>query len=166
MARVDIVVNGSERSVEADGEMPLLWVLRDLLGLTGTKYGCGIGACGACTVLQGDTPVRSCRMPLERAAGRAFTTIEGLPGPAANAVQRAWLEEGVSQCGYCQAGMILRTEALLARTPRPTEDDVDAALDGHVCRCGSYGRIRRAVRRAAAELAAADAAPGAPGGGR
>ncbi|MGD2067818.1 MAG: 2Fe-2S iron-sulfur cluster-binding protein, partial [Gemmatimonadota bacterium] len=114
------------------------------------------GACGACTVLEGDTPVRSCTMPLSAAEGRSFLTIEGLPSAQRDAVKRAWLEEDVSQCGYCQPGMILRTRALLADEPGPTDGDVDAALDGHVCRCGSYIRIRRAIHRAARAMASTD----------
>lgn len=156
MVRVGLTVNGTQRSVEADGDTPLLWVLRDLLGLTGTKYGCGIGVCGACTVLEGDTPVRACRMPLSAAEGRSFTTVEGLPSPDRDPVKRAWLEEDVAQCGYCQPGVILRTRALLAENPRPTDADIDAALAGHVCRCGTYFRIRRAIHRAARATGSAD----------
>lgn len=162
MARVELTVNGRTHSVDADGEMPLLWVLRDLLGLTGTKYGCGIGACGACTVLRDGAPVRSCSLPLAAAAGSSYTTVEGLAGPDGDPVQRAWLAEDVSQCGYCQPGMIIRTRALLAERPRPEDSDVDAAFDGHVCRCGSYNRIRRAVHRAAAEIRGVDDRGGRP----
>jgi isoquinoline 1-oxidoreductase alpha subunit len=157
MARVELTVNGLSHTVEAAEDTPLLWVLRDLLGLTGTKYGCGAGLCGACTVHRGDTAVRSCRLPLSEAAGESFTTIEGAPPLERDPVRRAWLEEGVSQCGYCQAGMIMRARSLLERNPDPTDDDIDAALTRHVCRCGSYPRIRRAIHRAAAALRAGDA---------
>lgn len=156
MPRVELTVNGRERSVEADGDMPLLWVLRDLLGLTGTKYGCGAGLCGSCTVLEGDSPVRACQVTLAAAAGRAFTTIEGLPPVEADPVRRAWLEEDVSQCGYCQPGMILRAHALLGDQPTPSDADIDEALAGHVCRCGSYPRIRRAIHLAAERGATPD----------
>lgn len=156
MARVDVVVNGTRHTVDEDGNMPLLWALRDLLGLTGTKYGCGIGACGACTVLRDGAPVRACRVSLAAARGGSFTTIEGLPPADRDPVLRAWLEEDVSQCGYCQPGFIVRTKALLASNPRPTDEDIDEALVGHLCRCGSYPRIRRAIHRAAEALAAAN----------
>ena len=151
--RFALTVNGERRDVEAVPETPLLWVLRDRLDLTGTKYGCGMGLCGACTVLEGTTAVRSCTLPIERAAGRQFTTIEGLSAEMAHPVQRAWIEEDVSQCGYCQSGMILETVALLAATPRPTDEEIDAALYDVLCRCGSYVRVRRAVHRAAELMA-------------
>jgi isoquinoline 1-oxidoreductase subunit alpha len=149
MSRFDLWVNGERRTVEADGAMPLLWVLRDELGLTGTKYGCGEGLCGACTVLEGDAAVRACQVPLVAAAGKRYTTIEGLSPDGTNRCQRAWLDEQVAQCGYCQAGMILTVEALLRRDPRPTGEALDAALSEHLCRCGSYPRLKRAARRAA-----------------
>jgi len=149
MARVVLTVNGVQHSVEADGDTPLLWVLRDLLGLTGTKYGCGIGLCGACSVLENGDLVRACRVPLSRAAGGRFTTVEGLPPLETDAVRQAWLDEDVAQCGYCQPGMIVAAHALLARSSAPTDEEIDAAFGGMVCRCGSYGRIRRAVHRAA-----------------
>jgi isoquinoline 1-oxidoreductase subunit alpha len=151
MARYRFTVNGQPREVEAaDPDMPLLWVLRDRLGLTGTKFGCGMGVCGACTVLMAGEAVRSCQTPLSAAAGRRFTTIEGLSPDGGHPCQKAWIAEDVAQCGYCQPGMILEAAALLARTPRPTDSDVDRAFDGHVCRCGTYARVRRAVRRAGA----------------
>jgi len=142
-------VNGKPHSVAADPEMPLLWVLRDILELTGTKYGCGMGVCGACTVEQNGDAVRSCQITVSAAANKKFTTIEGLSANGDHPCQRAWVEEDVSQCGYCQAGMAMETAALLAKTPHPTDSDIDAALGGHVCRCGTYQRIRRAVYRAA-----------------
>lgn len=149
MARFEIRVNGVPRIVEDEPGTPLLWVLRDRLGLTGTKYGCGQGHCGACLVLEGDEPVRSCLVTLARAAGRSFTTIEGLSEQGEHPVQRAWLEENVSQCGYCQPGMVLEVAALLRRSPRPTKAEVDEALGEHLCRCGTYPRVRRAVERLA-----------------
>lgn len=153
MARFALTVNGRRREVEAaDPDTPLLWVLRDRLGLTGTKYGCGMGVCGACTVLRGSEAVRSCQVPISAAAGGRFTTIEGLSRDGGHPCQRAWLEEDVSQCGYCQAGMILEAAALLSKTARPTDAEIDAAFGDHVCRCGTYLRVRRAVARAS-ELA-------------
>jgi len=147
MSEISIVINGQRRTVDADDETPLLWILRDALGLTGTKYGCGVGVCGACTVLQGDRPVRSCQLPAARAADQSFTTIEGLSSDGSHACQSAWVEEDVSQCGYCQAGMILTAVALLRANPRPGNADIDAAFDQLVCRCGTYTRIRRALPR-------------------
>ncbi len=147
--RFRIQVNGRIHDVQSDEEMPLLWALRDVLGLTGVKYGCGLGLCGACTVLEGTRSLRSCLVPMRAAEGRSYTTIEGLSADGSHPVQRAWIEEDVAQCGYCQAGMMLEATALLAEKPAPTEHEVDAALDGVLCRCGSYGRVRRAVLRAA-----------------
>ena len=144
MLGVTLTVNGRKRVVDADDDTPLLWVLRDQLDLRGTKYGCGMGVCGACTVLQGKDAVRSCQITLAAAAGKSFTTIEGLSN---HPCQRAWIDEDVAQCGYCQPGMLMETCALLARTPRPTDAEIDAALDGHVCRCGTYPRIRKAIHR-------------------
>lgn len=146
---ITVTINGVERDIEADGEMPLLWALRDALGLTGTKYGCGIGACGACTVHVDDQPTRACLTPLESVAGRAVTTIEGLGAGGLHAVQQAWMDENVPQCGYCQAGQIMSAAALLARNPSPTDEDIDNAMAGNLCRCGTYPRIRQAIRRAA-----------------
>ncbi|HEY6140048.1 MAG TPA: (2Fe-2S)-binding protein [Thermoanaerobaculia bacterium] len=140
-----LTVNGRNVGVDADDDTPLLWVLRDELRLTGTKYGCGAGICGACTVLQGNAAVRSCQIPLSDAAGKRFTTIEGLKN---DRCQRAWLEEDVAQCGYCQSGMIMEACALLAKTAEPTDADIDAALRDHVCRCGTYARIRSAIHAA------------------
>ena len=143
-------VNGEERDVAAPDDMPLLWVLRDLLGLTGTKYGCGMAQCGACTVHVDGKATRSCVLPAGAVQGRAVTTIEGLAhGDALSAVQRAWIEEDVVQCGYCQSGQIMGAAALLAAKPDPTDADIDAALSGNLCRCGTYVRIRAAVKRAA-----------------
>jgi isoquinoline 1-oxidoreductase alpha subunit len=144
-----IQVNGAVTEVDADAEMPLLWVLRDLLGLVGTKYGCGMAMCGACTVhLDGD-PVRSCIMPIGTVGNRAVTTIEGLSPKGGHAVQRAWTEADVVQCGYCQTGQIMSAAALLANKPAPNDDDIDTAMSGNVCRCGTYQRVREAIHLAA-----------------
>ena len=143
-------VNGRVHEVSMPPETPLLWALRDGLGLTGTKYGCGIGQCGACTVLVDREPVRSCIMPLSAVGARGVLTIEGLAPDRSHPVQRAWIAEEVPQCGYCQSGQILTTVALLARHPQPTDAQIEAALSSVLCRCGTYPRIRRAVRRAAA----------------
>jgi isoquinoline 1-oxidoreductase alpha subunit len=142
-------VNGEDRDVDVDPEMPLLWVMRDVLGLPGTKYGCGEALCGACTIHLDGQPVRACVTPVRRAAGRALTTIEGLSRDGSHPLQRAWCELGVPQCGFCQAGQIMTAAALLAAVPRPTDDDIDRSLAGNLCRCGTYGRIRAAVKRAA-----------------
>jgi len=146
---VNFTVNGQTQSVEADADTPLLWVLRDHLGLTGTKYGCGLALCGACTVHVDGRPVRSCRLPLRALEGKAVTTIEGLSRDRSHAVQRAWIELDVPQCGYCQSGQIMSAVALLRDNPSPSDSDIDAALAGNICRCGTYQRIRRAVHRAA-----------------
>ena len=145
-------VNGSEHDVPAPDDMPLLWVLRDLLGLTGTKYGCGMAQCGACTVHVDGRPVRSCVLPAAAVKGRSVTTIEGLSAGELHAVQRAWIEADVVQCGYCQPGQIMAAAGLLAAKPDPSDADIDAALSANLCRCGTYQRIRVAVHRAA-ELA-------------
>jgi isoquinoline 1-oxidoreductase alpha subunit len=146
---IQLTVNGVTHEVDADGEMPLLWALRDLLGLTGTKFGCGEALCGACTVHLDGRAVRSCVTPLRRAAGHAVTTIEGLSPTGDHPLQRAWVELGVPQCGFCQAGQIMTAAALLAENPHPTEDDIDHSLAGNLCRCGTYVRIRAAIRKAA-----------------
>jgi isoquinoline 1-oxidoreductase alpha subunit len=151
-------VNGTARDVDAPPEMPLLWVLRDLLHLTGTKYGCGIAQCGACTVHVDGAPRRACVTPAGSVSGHRITTIEGLSAGGDHPVQRAWAELDVVQCGYCQSGQIMSAAALLAAKPRPTDADIDAALTGNICRCGTYQRIRAAVHRAA-ELSAQVAAP-------
>jgi aerobic-type carbon monoxide dehydrogenase small subunit (CoxS/CutS family) len=143
-------VNGSPRKVDLPGDTPLLWVLRDTLGLTGTKFGCGQSLCGACTVHLDGEPVRSCVTTIAEASrGQAITTIEGLSPDRSHPVQKAWLAEDVPQCGYCQSGMIMSAAALLVKTPQPTDADIDGALGGHICRCGTYQRIRNAIHRAA-----------------
>lgn len=146
---VNFTLNGVARSVDADPETPLLWVIRDELGLTGTKYGCGIALCGACTVQMDGFAVRSCSMPLEAAEGASITTIEGLNGKVGEAVRTAWRELDVVQCGYCQSGQMMSAAALLAEMPKPTDEDIDTAMDGNVCRCATYVRIRAAIHRAA-----------------
>jgi isoquinoline 1-oxidoreductase alpha subunit len=151
MSATLLVVNGKHHRVSADPAMPLLWVLRDVLGLTGTKFGCGIAQCGACTVHLEGAPVRSCSVPLSAAAGKHVTTIEGLSPNRAHPLQRAWIELDVPQCGYCQSGQLMTAAALLARTPSPTDADIDAAMNGNICRCGTYQRIRAAIHRAAGE---------------
>jgi isoquinoline 1-oxidoreductase subunit alpha len=150
MALYHLTINGRRHAVRALPDVPLLWILRDTLGLTGTKYGCGIGACGACTVHIDGAPVRSCTLPVENVGNRAVTTIEGLSPDGRHRVQRAWEAEDVPQCGYCQAGQIMSAAALLAAHPHPTDDEIDQAMSGNLCRCGTYGRIRRAIHRAAA----------------
>ncbi len=149
MPSFPLTVNGRRHRLEADSGMPLLWALRDRLGLTGTKYGCGVGLCGACTVLDGGAAVRSCQVTLAEAAGRSYTTIEGLSTAGDHPCQRAWIAEDVAQCGYCQPGMILEAVALLARHPAPSDAQIDGAFADHVCRCGTYTRLRAAVHRAA-----------------
>src|SRR5664279_981177 len=140
-------INGTTRRLVADPEMPLLWALRDLLHLTGTKYGCGIGACGACTVHQDGEAVRSCQIPMSATVGRKYTTIEGLSATGDHPCQSAWVEEDVSQCGYCQAGMIMEAAALLHRNAIVSDEQIDASLSDHVCRCGTYQRVRRAIHQ-------------------
>lgn len=150
MIPLDLSVNRRRRRVVVDPEMPLLWVLRDRLELYGTKYGCGIGACGACTVHLDGQAVRSCALPVSAAAGREITTIEGLSPDGRHPCQRAWLEEDVAQCGFCQPGMIMEAAALLRTTARPSDDAIDGAFASHICRCGTYPRLRAALHRAAA----------------
>jgi isoquinoline 1-oxidoreductase alpha subunit len=142
-------VNGQDHEVTAPDDMPLLWVLRDLIGLTGTKFGCGMAQCGACTVHLDGQAVRSCILPASGVQGRKITTIEGISAGTLHAVQRAWIEEDVVQCGYCQPGQIMAAAGLLHEKPAPTDADIDSALSGNICRCGTYLRIRAAVRRAA-----------------
>ena len=151
MSATWIIVNGKRRTVTADPDMPLLWVLRDVLSMTGTKFGCGIAQCGACTVHLEGAAVRSCSVPLSAAAGKRVTTVEGLSPNRAHALQQAWIELDVPQCGYCQSGQLMSAAALLARNPAPTDADIDAAMDGNICRCGTYQRIRAAIHRAAGE---------------
>jgi isoquinoline 1-oxidoreductase alpha subunit len=148
MARVTLLVNGRKHAVEASPETPLLWVLRDGIGLTGTKFGCGMALCGACTVLVDGEAVRSCQLPVADAQGKRITTIEGLAAKGDHPLQAAWAAEDVPQCGYCQSGQLMQAAALLAKKPHPTDAEIDEAMSGVLCRCGTYNRIRRAIRRA------------------
>ena len=148
-----LTINGPTRDVNAPGDMPLLWVLRDLLGLHGTKYGCGIAQCGACTVTVDGAPKRSCCTPLSAVEGKKVTTIEGLSAGGTHPVQKAWAELDVVQCGYCQSGQIMAAAALLEKVPNPTDAEIDAAMSGNICRCGTYQRIRAAVHHAAGATA-------------
>jgi len=145
---IPLVVNGKEHKVDVSPDMPLLWVLRDVVGLTGTKYGCGMALCGACTVHLDGEPVRSCILPVSAAEGKKIVTIEGLSPKGDHPVQKAWIEHQVPQCGYCQSGMVMAAAALLAKTPKPTDADIDAGVT-NICRCGTYVRIRAAIHTAA-----------------
>jgi len=149
MSAYQLTVNGRPRHVEADPDTPLLWILRDTLGLTGTKFGCGQGMCGSCTVHLDGRAVKSCQTSLKEAAGHTVLTVEGLSKDGSHPVQRAWIAEDVAQCGYCQPGMIMTAAALLKHKAHPTDGDIDEAFADHVCRCGTYPRVRRAVKRAA-----------------
>jgi aerobic-type carbon monoxide dehydrogenase small subunit (CoxS/CutS family) len=149
MAEFKVHINDKVHTVTAPAEMPLLWVLRDLLGLTGTKYGCGIGACSACTILVDGEEGQSCQIPIGELGTKNVTTIEGLSADGSDPLQRAWIEQDVPQCGYCQAGQIMGAAALLRKNPHPTDEDIDNAMAGHICRCGTYVRIRAAIHEAA-----------------
>ena len=155
----NLTINGKPKSVSAAPDTPLLWVLRDELAMTGTKFGCGIGLCGACTVLADGEPIRSCSTPIADVAARKITTIEGLSPTGTHPLQKAWIAENVPQCGYCQAGQIMSAAALLARTPKPTDAQIDAAMSGNLCRCATYLRIRQAIHAAADMPAATNATP-------
>ncbi|HEX5161825.1 MAG TPA: (2Fe-2S)-binding protein [Steroidobacteraceae bacterium] len=159
MSALTLQVNGKERSADVDPNTPLLWVLRDSLGLPGTKFGCGMALCGACTVLVDGEPIRACSTPAGNLAGKNITTIEGLAksATALHPLQEAWIEHDVPQCGYCQAGQLMSAAALLARTPKPTDADIDSAMAGNICRCGTYQRIRAAIHTAASKLAGSKA---------
>lgn len=152
--KIALTVNEAKHEVNVDDDMPLVWILRDTLALTGTKFGCGVGVCGACTVLENGKAVRSCQIPAQEAKDRNFTTIEGLSSNASHPCQRAWLAEDVAQCGYCQAGMIMNACSLLREHVEPTDEIIDSAMSDSVCRCGTYPRIRKAIKRAAAEMRA------------
>jgi isoquinoline 1-oxidoreductase subunit alpha len=147
---IKLNLNGTDAEIDVEDDMPLLWVLRDTLGLTGTKFGCGMALCGACTVHLDGAAIRSCVTPARAAAGKNVTTIEGLSPDSSHPVQRAWIELDVPQCGYCQSGQIMSAAALLAKTPQPSDEEIDAAMSGNICRCGTYQRIRAAIHRAAA----------------
>jgi isoquinoline 1-oxidoreductase subunit alpha len=149
MTSFNLKINSKVHTVEADPKMPLLWAIRDLVGLTGTKYGCGIAQCGACTVHLDGNPIRPCVTPVSAAVNKSITTIEGISENNSHAVQQAWILEQVPQCGYCQSGQIMAATALLKRIPNPTDKDIDSAMQGHICRCGTYPRIRKAIKTAA-----------------
>ncbi len=152
MSRIGFVINGQKRTVDVDPEMRLLWFIRDTLELTGTKFGCGMSLCGACTVHLDGKAIRSCTTPVSMVAGREITTIEGLSSEQLTPLQKAWIDEQVPQCGYCQSGQIMTASVLLAEHPNPTDQDIDQAMSGNICRCGTYQRIRRAIHRAAQEV--------------
>ena len=149
MSAFVLTINGRRQTVDADPDTPLLWVLRDNLNLTGTKFGCGMALCGACTVHLDGAPVRSCSTPMSMAAGKQVTTIEGLASDVGRRLQAAWIAEDVPQCGYCQSGQLMSAAALLRKNPKPSDADIDTAMSGNICRCGTYQRIRRAIHRAA-----------------
>jgi isoquinoline 1-oxidoreductase alpha subunit len=153
----NLLVNNEAVAADLSADTPLLWLLRDHLNLTGTKFGCGMALCGACTVHVDGQPVRSCITPISAVQGKEVVTIEGLSKTGEHPVQKAWIEEDVPQCGYCQSGMIMTSAALLKKTPRPTDADIDAALGGHICRCGTYSRIRKAIHTASASMPAVPA---------
>ncbi|QFU77268.1 (2Fe-2S)-binding protein [Halioglobus maricola] len=146
---VAFLLNGENTNIDIEPDTPLLWVLRDELNFTGTKFGCGMGLCGACTVHLEGTAVRSCSLPISAVEGKAVTTIEGLAPGGDHPLQQAWIAENVPQCGYCQSGQIMSAASLLASNPNPSDDDIDSAMSGNICRCGTYGRIRKAIKRAA-----------------
>jgi isoquinoline 1-oxidoreductase subunit alpha len=146
---ISLSVNGKRHDVDVGPDMPLLWVLRETIGLTGTKFGCGLGQCGACTVHLDGAAIRSCSTPVSAAVGKTITTIEGLSPTSTHPLQTAWVAEQVPQCGYCQSGQIMSAAALLSKKPNPTDADIDTAMQGNICRCGTYTRIRRAIKRAA-----------------
>lgn len=148
MAKLSLIVNGQSKEIEVDPQMPLLWAIRDFVGLTGTKFGCGIAQCGSCTIHLDGVPVRSCVIPSSAAVGKEITTIEGLSKNNDHPVQLAWIAEQVPQCGYCQSGQIMSAAALLKTNPNPTDDDIDNAMSSVLCRCGTYPRIRRAIKQA------------------
>jgi len=151
---ISLSINGRSQSVDVAPDTPLLWVLRDTVGLTGTKFGCGAGLCGACTVHLNGDPVRSCQLPVSAVAGKKITTIEGLSADGIHKVQQAWISEQVPQCGYCQSGQVMAAAALLAKNAKPTDADIDTAMSGNICRCGTYQRIRRAIHVAAGQAKA------------
>jgi isoquinoline 1-oxidoreductase subunit alpha len=156
MAMITLQVNGSPHQVDVEPDMPLLWALRDVVGLTGTKFGCGVAQCGACTVHLDGQPVRSCRTPVSEVGTKSVTTIEGLSADGTHPLQKAWIAEEVPQCGYCQSGQIMSAAALLATTKNPTDAEIDKAMNGNICRCGTYDRIRRAIHHASQEMARTD----------
>jgi isoquinoline 1-oxidoreductase alpha subunit len=149
MASLNLKVNNQTYKIDADPKMPLLWAIREMVGLTGTKFGCGIAQCGACTVHMEGNPIRSCSVPVSAAANKNITTIEGVSDDNSHPIQQAWIKEQVPQCGYCQSGQIMAAVALLKKNANPTDKDIDTAMQGHICRCGTYPRIRKAIKTAA-----------------
>jgi isoquinoline 1-oxidoreductase subunit alpha len=168
MASITLRVNGKPQTLDVDPDMPLLWALRDVVGLTGTKFGCGVAQCGACTVHLDGNPIRSCVTSVSDVAGKNITTIEGISADRTHVIQQAWIAEQVPQCGYCQSGQIMAAAALLEKKPKPTDADIDRVMSGNICRCGTYQRIRRAIHRAAGQSVAEMNAPttAASGGAR
>lgn len=152
MAKYTLNINEQQFTVDADPQTPLLWVIRDEVGLTGTKYGCGIAQCGACTVHLNGNPVRSCSLPVSATSGQKITTIEGISEDQSHPVQKAWIEAQVPQCGYCQSGQVMSAVALLDKNPKPSDDEIDTAMSGNICRCGTYTRIRKAIHNASNEI--------------
>ena len=152
MAQITFNLNEKSQTVDVDPEMPLLWVIRDIIGLTGTKFGCGIAQCGACTVHLDGSPIRSCLTPVSQVSGKSVTTVEGLSEDRSHPLQQAWIEHQVPQCGYCQSGQLMSAAALLAEHPNPTDEQIDSAMSGNLCRCGTYQRIREAVKTAAKSM--------------
>ena len=152
MAQITFNLNEKSQTVDVDPEMPLLWVIRDIIGLTGTKFGCGIAQCGACTVHLDGSPIRSCLTPVSQVSGKSVTTVEGLSEDRGHPLQQAWIEHQVPQCGYCQSGQLMSAAALLAEHPNPTDEQIDSAMSGNLCRCGTYQRIREAVKTAAKSM--------------
>jgi len=148
MAAITLKINGKEHQIDVDPQMPLLWAIRDFVGLTGTKFGCGMAQCGACTIHMDGVAMRSCVTPVTAAQGRELTTIEGLANGELHPLQQAWIDEQVPQCGYCQSGQIMSAAALLKRNPAPSDNEIDAAMQGNICRCGTYDRIRTAIKKA------------------
>jgi isoquinoline 1-oxidoreductase subunit alpha len=159
MASIKFTLNGQSQTVDVPPQMPLLWVLRDTLGMTGTKFGCGMALCGACTVHQNGQAIRSCITPISSVAGKSITTIEGLSPDSSHAVQRAWTELDVPQCGYCQSGQIMAAAAMLSKKAKPSDADIDEVMRGNICRCGTYQNIRKAIHRASEILTASNGAP-------
>jgi isoquinoline 1-oxidoreductase subunit alpha len=164
MASIKFTLNGKSQTVDVPPQMPLLWVLRDTLGMTGTKFGCGMALCGACTVHQNGQAIRACITPVSSVAGKTITTIEGLSSDSTHAVQKAWLELDVPQCGYCQSGQIMAAVSLLAKKAKPSDADIDEVMRGNICRCGTYQSIRKAIHRASEILTASNGAPARKGG--
>ncbi|MFD2574032.1 (2Fe-2S)-binding protein [Spirosoma soli] len=159
MASIKLTINNQVRTLDVDPEMPLLWAIRDVVGLTGTKFGCGIAQCGACTVHLDGAPTRSCSVPVSAAASSKITTIEGISKNGDHPVQKAWIEHQVPQCGYCQSGQIMSAVALLKQNPKPSDEEIDTAMQGNICRCGTYNRIRQAIHTASATISAAPKMP-------